>query len=510
MKLSLSRSFAASAIAFAVLLLLSPSAQAQIHRDAPLFADLMEMDSLLFVEGFNKCDAALLERIVSDELDFYHDQGGMQDKSLFMAAVKQNICSSPDRKPIRKLVPGSMEVFPLYTNGKLYGAIQSGTHEFYIREPGKDLQGTSIAEFTHVWRLEEEKWLLFEVLSFDHREPPAFYGSQFEAGFAEPLFTVEADIRALLRRHHIPSVGIGYLWAGKLQQIRVFGEVSEGKPAGYDTIYKVASLAKPVTALVTLKLAEAGRWDLDEPVSTYHVDEDVKGHPWLPLLTTRHILSHRSGFPNWRYLTDEGELTFEFEPGSRWQYSGEGFEYLRKALENKFGRSLADLASEHLFGPLSMTNTSFTWSEDIQEADYAVEHDGQGKPISYEKHTEVNAAANLLTTVADYGAFMAHILNGAGLSEELYAEFVRPQAEQKPGVSFGLGVQILRSLDNGEFALQHTGGDYGLKAIAIMLPESRRGLLILSNSENGMVLWRKLIEEYLGPAGKEIVRRNLE
>lgn len=468
------------------------------------------MDSLLFVEGFNKCDTAILERIVSDDLDFYHDQGGIQDKPLFMEAIKQNICSSPDRKPIRKLVPGSIDVFPLYSNGQLYGAIQSGTHEFYIQEPGKDLYRTNIAKFTNLWLLDQDKWLLSEALSYDHQEPPPFYGSQFEAGYPEPLFTNDAEIRALLRQHKIPSVGIGYLRAGELQQIRVFGEVSEGNPASYDTIYKVASLAKPVTALVALKLVNAGLWDLDEPVSKNHMEEDIKGHPWLHRLTTRHILSHRSGFPNWRYLTDSGELNFEFEPGSRWQYSGEGFEYLRKALEKKFGKGLPELASEHLFEPLSMTNTAFTWNEGIQEAHYAVEHDEEGTPIAYEKHTEVNAAANLLTTVADYGTFMAHILGGAGLSEDLYAEFVRPQAEQKPGVSWGLGVQILGNLENGEVAVQHTGGDYGVKAIAIMMPESGRGLLILSNSENGMVLWRKLIEEYLGATGEEIVRRNLE
>lgn len=65
-------------------------------------------------------------------------------------------------------------------------------------------------------------------------------------------------------------------------------------------------------------------------------------------------------------------------------------------------------------------------------------------------------------------------------------------------------------LRNSEFALQHTGGDDGIKAIAIMLPQTRRGLLIFSNSENGLALWRKLIEEYLGSAGEAIVKRNLE
>lgn len=153
--------------------LLSPrSTFAQVGEDAPLFREMVVMDSLLFVEGFNGCDLSTTRSIVAEGLDFYHDQSGIQDKPQFIAAIEQNICSSPERKPIRKLVAGSMEVFPLYRDGTLYGAIQSGQHEFYIQEPGKEPDKTSVAKFTHVWILEEEEWRLTEVLSYDHQATP--------------------------------------------------------------------------------------------------------------------------------------------------------------------------------------------------------------------------------------------------------------------------------------------------------------------------------------------------
>jgi CubicO group peptidase (beta-lactamase class C family) len=60
------------------------------------------------------------------------------------------------------------------------------------------------------------------------------------------------------------------------------------------------------------------------------------------------ILSHQTGFPNWRYLNKSNTLSFEFEPGTKYQYSGEGFEYLRKALEAKFKKPLEQLAKEHI------------------------------------------------------------------------------------------------------------------------------------------------------------------
>lgn len=129
------------------------------------------MDSLLFVEGFNGCNLSLTRSLVADGLDFYHDQSGRQDKPQFMAAVEQNICSAPERKPIRKLVPGSMEVFPLHRDGTLYGALQVGRHEFYVRAPGRALEKTSVARFAHVWIRDGDAWRLTEVLSYDHQAP---------------------------------------------------------------------------------------------------------------------------------------------------------------------------------------------------------------------------------------------------------------------------------------------------------------------------------------------------
>ena len=98
---------------------------AQITKNSPLFLELKKQDSLFFERGFNNCDMAYLEKTVDNNLKFYHDNGGFQDKKLFLERTKQNLCSNPNQKPIRKVVENSLEVFPLYNNGNLYGAIQS-------------------------------------------------------------------------------------------------------------------------------------------------------------------------------------------------------------------------------------------------------------------------------------------------------------------------------------------------------------------------------------------------
>jgi CubicO group peptidase (beta-lactamase class C family) len=505
-----------------ILAMFTQSAYAKVDSNSPLFLTMKKMDATLFEQGFNQCDLISLDKIIHRNLDFYHDVGGMQNKSQFMAAIKNNICSTPQRKPIRKLVNGSLELYQLNKNGSLYGVIQKGEHEFHIKEPNKALYITGIAKFTHTWILEDEHWQLIESLSYEHR--PAAHSSvklppeqdkKFNAHFKEPLFNKDNRIISLLNQHNIPSLGIGYINNGELQQVRLFGNKKMtadrvNKPITKNALYKVASLTKPITALVALKLVNSNKWQLDKPIKDYYEDPILAGSPELALLTTRHILSHQTGLPNWRHLTNDKKLKFEFMPGTKFQYSGEGFEYLRKALEGTFAKDLDALANELIFEPLNMNSTHFYWKDSIDESSYATEHDENGVAIDLIKHSDANAAANLLTTIEDYGKFMVHILNGAGLKKQLYQDMLSNQLKQDDTTEFGLGWKIFSDLADGEYAIQHTGGDYGLKSIAFLLPKSKRGLVIFTNSENGMVVWSKIIEEYFSAVGKSLINANLK
>lgn len=151
------------------LLLMNLAVGAQVSKDSELFIALKKQDSLFFERSFNQCDRVYLEKSVHADLVFYHDQGGVQNREQFLESVKNNICSDVNRKPIRQVKAESLEVFPLYQNGQLYGVIQNGIHEFYMREPNKKDRLTSTARFTHVYLLIDNRWILKEVLSFDHQ-----------------------------------------------------------------------------------------------------------------------------------------------------------------------------------------------------------------------------------------------------------------------------------------------------------------------------------------------------
>ena len=139
---------------------------------SPLYAKMKALDSLLFDVAFNTCNLVQLAQLTADNFEFYHDQGGITlGKENFVNSVKVGVCSN-NYKAIRKLVPGSMEVYPMYKDGKIYGAIQMAAHEFWALEPGKPAYQTSKAKFIHLWMLQNGEWKFYRGLSFDHIPTP--------------------------------------------------------------------------------------------------------------------------------------------------------------------------------------------------------------------------------------------------------------------------------------------------------------------------------------------------
>lgn len=491
-----------SLIATGVFLALATPTIAQELSTEDIEDAVLKMDDIVFEQGFNSCNIFAVKAVLSDDLEFYHDVGGIQDRDAFLDAFTNNICGDNPLKPIRKIVPDTQNVFPLYADGVVYGAIQKGDHNFYERSGDGTEKLSGSAAFTTLWLLVGDEWKMHRVLSYDHSGPES-------AGYRSPLFENDLHIEAAMKMLDIPSMVLARIRGGQLQQIRSFGELSDGVAAPLDTIYNIASLTKPVTAMTTLKLVDAGLFDLDEPLMRYYVDPDVADAPELRALTARHVLTHRTGFPNWRYLADDDVLSFQFTPGTRTQYSGEGMEYLRKALEEKFGTPLEVLAQEQLFGPLGMVDTHFTFADGVDLSRYAVPHDSNGNPLDGETHSQANAADNLLTTARDYAIFMEYVMEGMNLSPELARAMVTPVSTAEGGIPFGLGWQVIQDLDGGGYALQHTGADVGARSIAIMYPESGDGILLLSNSENTGDLWAKLISESVVPGGETVLQRNL-
>jgi len=121
-----------------------------------LYNSIVHMDSVLF-GAYNTCDLPTMTDCFSENIEFYHDKGGlMTNKDSIMAATKRNICG----KVTRVLIKGSIEVYPIAG----YGAIEMGRHYFINnQEPPND--HPSIGKFVHTWKNENGKWRLTRVIS---------------------------------------------------------------------------------------------------------------------------------------------------------------------------------------------------------------------------------------------------------------------------------------------------------------------------------------------------------
>ena len=148
-----------SVMLLAVMLVPVARVDAQASGDADaLLKTVTQLDAKLF-GAYNTCDLKTLGAMVSEDLEFYHDQTGlMVGKAPFLAAIKQNICG----KVARTLVPGSLEVYLL----KGYGAVEFGVHRFH--HPGHAEEGEGEARFVTLWQSKDGVWKVARVISYSH------------------------------------------------------------------------------------------------------------------------------------------------------------------------------------------------------------------------------------------------------------------------------------------------------------------------------------------------------
>ncbi|MCX6316739.1 MAG: nuclear transport factor 2 family protein [Bacteroidetes bacterium] len=123
--------------------------------DRALHDTIVRMDSIFF-EAYNNCRLAVMDTMLSHNIEFYHDQGGLStSQPQLMEALKKNICG----KVTRELLPGSIEVYPIAG----YGAVEMGLHAFHNnQEPGHKIH---FSKFVQIWHKENGQWKITRVIS---------------------------------------------------------------------------------------------------------------------------------------------------------------------------------------------------------------------------------------------------------------------------------------------------------------------------------------------------------
>ena len=323
---------------------------------------------------------------------------------------------------------------------------------------------------------------------------------------------LQQRIPELMKEGEVPALAMALIREGKLVWRHSFGvKNAETKaPVTDSSVFEAASLSKPVFAYAVLKLVDRGQFDLDKPLNQYLPGNyDVGDDPRLNQITARRVLSHTTGFPNWR-PRDNPVLKIFFTPGEKFSYSGEGFVYLAKVVEHITGEPFDAFMKKTVFVPLGMNNSSYVW-QDKYERLKADRHNFIGKPTGLNKVTQANAAASLNTTASDYGKFVAAILQGAGLKKETAKLMLTPQVYvdeactncterplEKPSsqVAWGLGWG-LQNTDEG-ISFWHWGDNGNSKAYVVAFTKQKIGVAIFTNSTNGLAIAREIVNETVG------------
>ena len=349
-----------------------------------------------------------------------------------------------------------------------------------------------------------------------------------------------AHMRRLMEIGGVPGVAAAIVTPAGLSWHRIEGvvDVSTRQPVDMKTMFPAASLGKPVFAHLVLRMVDEGRIDLDKPLKSYladHTPADPRGDK----ITARHVLGHSTGLRNWRNSPDQ-PLVPEFDPGSRFQYSGEGFYYLQRVVETIASNGIEQVVQERLFAPLGMKSSTYSWRDDIRArlwtghsrgnpqrdpsrdfADRLFEYARtKGKPLATFTHSEIvtamteikpapralpimmipNVAGSLLTTLEDYAAFLASVLLTAPGPAELKAAtrqaMISPQTRINSALAWGLGWGI--EADGGREYLWQWGDNGTFRNFVLMHLPTRTAIVIFTNGSSGLRIAEHLIASATG------------
>lgn len=333
------------------------------------------------------------------------------------------------------------------------------------------------------------------------------------------------DAVRMLEVTRVPGVAVAGIKEARPYQLFA-GVARAGGPAvTARTIFPAASLSKPVFAWAVQNLVKQGKIDLNRPLQDY-VDIGLEGT--ARKITALHVLTHSTGLVNWRFQPNL-PLESAFEPGTRWQYSGEGFVLLQRVVEKIAARPIAEYMRTTVLEPLGMTQSTFAWTPEIQNL-AALGHDRQGALLErslafYEQRNyetlqksslnpasatveqitaayqqnkrpflpvamSPNMAGSLQTTIGDYAVFLAHMLTTATKSDDFKA-----RVDVNRDIAWAPGWGVDRSSKTP--SLFHWGDGPGFKNFCWVQPAKKSALVFFTNGDSGAALYAWLFRQLM-------------
>jgi len=301
---------------------------------------------------------------------------------------------------------------------------------------------------------------------------------------------------------NIPGMSLAVINDAEIVYYRTFGVVSTNTndPVVNTTLFDAGSISKTMFAYLVLKMVDKDVLDLDTPLYKYLPYPDIEYDERYKLITARMILSHRSGFPNWRFLNKDKKLDIKFTPGTDFLYSGEGFEYLANViahLNNIKKDELQGLMENHVFKPLEINHTYYTWNDYIEQNQAKGHVDGK-VARGYGIHSDkpgFYASYSLQTDALNYSRFLIALMEGKGLSKTTHKQMLETQSlspENNDTQKWGLGIGIETLGKNTIY--KHGGYNLNFSSGYFFSKKPKNGFVFFTNSNTGYALNRIFLE----------------
>jgi CubicO group peptidase (beta-lactamase class C family) len=339
---------------------------------------------------------------------------------------------------------------------------------------------------------------------------------------------IKARVEEILNRHPAVGLAVGVVRDGSLAFFYGHGmaDIASGTPVTEDTVFRIGSLTKTVTAIAVMQLWEQERIDLDAPANDY-----LRAYKLVPAkathrpATVRHLLTYTAGLPQAVYLSRvfmpivgemvefgqrvptlaefyRGKLHLVAEPGAMHIYSNHSFATLGQIVEDVSGEPLDRYFTEHIFGPLGMEHTDLLRSERVRgrlATEYALRSHGP-RPI---RDCELITAGGggIYSTTMDMARYVAALLgSGAGdrgsvVKPGTLAVMFAPQYQPDPRLP-GVGFAFYRRDVGGHLMVEKDGLVRGFASQMFVAPDDGVGVVAFTNGARGAHGW--LEPEVLG------------
>ena len=316
-------------------------------------------------------------------------------------------------------------------------------------------------------------------------------------------------IPRLLNEGEVPGLSIVLIRDSRIAWHHDYGlaNAQTGVPLTERNVFEAASLTKPVFAYAVLKLADSGVLSLDTPLAAV-LPEPVADER-MKRITARMVLEHTTGFQN-EVMPGE-ELRVHFAPGERFSYSGAGFLYLQRYVEQVTGRKLPELMRELVFQPLAMSDTGYVWIPEYEDRK-AFGHGAAGIPAPRRMPAQATVAT-LHTTPFDYARFVIAVMKGTGLKPSTVRAMLNGRSKIDEGcvtclaggtgrisrsLSWGLGWGLERTSRGTAF--WHWGDNNGEFQNFVLGYPDGEGIVVFTNSGNGFSIMPEVVAAALrGP-----------